>query len=268
MSCKTCGEIFQNEELYLNHNRQFNSIVKPKVKKPRVYGRKITEQDLTCSICLKVFKSRNSVREHQKQHDVNRRREYTCERCGKAFFKKGALKIHIQLHDNIKPHNCKICNKSFLTLANLRAHVNVHSGLKPFTCEECGKNFRLLKQLSQHKIIHTDQMPYGCEVCGKSFRFKQILKNHKLQHSGVKPYSCTHCDMVFTNWANFNKHMVRKHKRDMSKKKITPDGIFPVNPDTGKLIEIVNPVETEEWRNKIMIPLKRGKKKKDDIEQK
>lgn len=47
---------------------------------------------------------------------------------------------------------------------------------------------------------------------------------------------------------------------DTSKKKITPEGVFPINPETGQIIQVQDPIGTEEWKNKIMIPAKRGKK--------
>lgn len=196
-----------------------------------------------------------------KLHTIDRKRNYTCDRCGKMFYNKGTLTSHILSHDKNRPHVCRICNKSFLYPNMLRRHVEMHSGVKPFSCEQCGRCFRLQYQLNAHKIIHTDSMPYVCSYCSKAFRFKQILKNHERQHTGAKPYSCQHCGMEFTNWSNYNKHMKRRHNTDTSKKKITPEGVFPINPETGQIIQVQDPVGTEEWKTKIMIPGKRGKKK-------
>lgn len=258
-ACSLCGEIFKNEDCLQVHLQEF-TLVKRKRRPRRKPGTPITIEELTCPICKKVYKNPNSLRDHTKLHKEDRKRNYTCDRCGKMFFNKGTLTSHIMSHDKIRPHVCRICNKSFLFPNMLRRHVEMHSGVKPFSCEQCGRCFRLQYQLNAHKIVHTDSMPYVCQYCNKAFRFKQILKNHERQHTGAKPYSCAHCSMEFTNWSNYNKHMKRRHGMDTSKKKITPEGVFPINPETGQIIQVQDPIGTEEWKNKIMIPAKRGKK--------
>ncbi|XP_026741993.1 gastrula zinc finger protein XlCGF26.1-like [Trichoplusia ni] len=260
LPCPLCGEILENEESLKIHVQDFNTI-KQKRRPRRKPGTPITVEDLTCELCKKVYKNPNSLRDHMKLHTIDRKRNYTCDRCGKMFYNKGTLTSHILSHDKNRPHVCRICNKSFLYPNMLRRHVEMHSGIKPYSCEQCGRCFRLQYQLNAHKIIHTDSMPYVCSYCNKAFRFKQILKNHERQHTGAKPYSCQHCGMEFTNWSNYNKHMKRRHNTDTSKKKITPEGVFPVNPETGQIMQVQDPAGTEEWKTKIMIPGKRGKKK-------
>ncbi|XP_063391363.1 putative zinc finger protein 66 [Cydia fagiglandana] len=259
LACPACGDFLRTEEALQQHLLDYNSS-KPKRKPRRKRGVPITIADLTCNICEKVYKNPNSLRDHIKLHRSDRKRDYTCDRCGKTFYSKGTLTSHIMSHDQIRPHICRICNKSFLFPNMLRRHVQMHSGVKPYSCEQCGRCFRLQYQLNAHKIIHTDAMPHVCQYCNKAFRFKQILKNHERQHTGAKPYSCKHCGMEFTNWSNYNKHMKRRHGTDTSKKKITPEGVFPINPETGQILQVQD-AGMDEWKNKIMIPAKRGKKK-------
>ncbi|XP_013196758.2 gastrula zinc finger protein XlCGF26.1-like [Amyelois transitella] len=260
LPCPLCGEIVQNEEELKLHLQEYGA-VKTKRKPRRKPGTPITVEDLTCSLCKKVYKNPNSLRDHMKLHKIDRKRNYTCERCGKMFYNKGTLTSHIMSHDKIRPHVCRICNKSFLYPNMLRRHVEMHSGVKPFSCEQCGRCFRLQYQLNAHKIVHTNSMPHICQYCNKAFRYKQILKNHERQHTGAKPYSCQQCGMEFTNWSNYNKHMKRRHNTDTSKKKITPEGVFPINSETGQIIRVENSLGMEEWKSKIMIPAKRGKKR-------
>ncbi|XP_075988362.1 uncharacterized protein LOC142984544 [Anticarsia gemmatalis] len=260
IACPLCGEILKNEESLKSHLQDY-TVIKQKRRPRRKPGTPITVEELTCTLCKKIYKNPNSLRDHMKLHTMDRKRNYTCDRCGKMFYNKGTLTSHIYSHDKNRPHVCRICNRSFLYPNMLRRHVEMHSGVKPFSCEQCGRCFRLQYQLNAHKIIHTDAMPYVCSYCNKAFRFKQILKNHERQHTGAKPYSCQNCGMEFTNWSNYNKHMKRRHGTDTSKKKITPEGVFPINPETGQIIQVQDPVGTEEWKTKIMIPGKRGKKK-------
>ncbi|XP_059062649.1 zinc finger protein 490-like [Achroia grisella] len=259
LPCPLCGEIL-NEDTLKAHLQEY-AAVKSKRKPRRKPGTPITVEDLTCEHCKKVYKNPNSLRDHMKLHRIDRKRNYTCERCGKMFYNKGTLTSHIMSHDKIRPHVCRICNKAFLYPNMLRRHVEMHTGVKPFSCEQCGRCFRLQYQLNAHKIVHTDSMPYICQFCNKAFRYKQILKNHERQHTGDKPYSCQQCGMEFTNWSNYNKHMKRRHGTDTSKKKITPDGVFPIDSETGQMVQIEDVVGMEEWKSKIMIPAKRGKKK-------
>ncbi|XP_045508318.1 zinc finger protein 506-like [Colias croceus] len=258
LPCHLCGEIFTKDSLQ-DHLEEFEPI-KPKRKRNRKRGAPLTIEELTCKLCNKVYKTPNSLRDHQSIHTQNRKKDYTCDRCGKTFYKKGTLTSHIMAHDQVRPHICKICNKAFIFPNMLRRHVEMHTGVKPFSCEQCGRCFRLQYQLNAHKIIHTDSMPHVCKYCNKAFRFKQILKNHERQHTGDKPYACEQCGMKFTNWSNYNKHMKRRHGMDTSKKKITPEGVFPINPQTGELVQLQDD-NMEEWKTKIMIPGKRGKKK-------
>ncbi|XP_028164768.1 gastrula zinc finger protein XlCGF26.1-like [Ostrinia furnacalis] len=261
VACPGCGEIQKDEEELKFHRQEFSQ-TKHKRRPRRKKGTPITLEEVTCHLCKKIYKTPNSLRDHMKLHTVDRKRNYTCDRCGKMFYNKGTLTSHIMSHDKVRPHVCKICNKSFLFPNMLRRHVEMHSGVKPFPCEMCGRCFRLQYQLNAHKIIHTDAMPHVCTYCNKAFRFKQILKNHERLHTGAKPYSCSQCHMEFTNWSNYNKHMKRRHGMDTSKKKITPEGVFPINPETGQIMQVQDPIGTEEWKSKIMIPAKRGKKKK------
>ncbi|KAK9504389.1 hypothetical protein O3M35_010729 [Rhynocoris fuscipes] len=194
--CSECGKAFkQYSSLYLHTKSHLPDEVKPKFH---------------CNICTKVFCSKHATKTHMKIHTGEK--NFICDICGKRFIAKRSLDYHIKTHDEIKPHSCKTCNKSFMTPRLLAKHTMLHTGQKPYQCDVCGKQFRERSALKEHSRIHTGDMPYSCEFCGKLFRFKGILTVHRRIHTGERPYQCGVCRREFTNWANYNKHLKRRHK--------------------------------------------------------
>ncbi|CAH1398884.1 unnamed protein product [Nezara viridula] len=213
--CPQCGKAFkQFSSLYLHSKCHLPEQAKPKYP---------------CSVCLKVFSSKHTVETHMKLHTGER--NFICDICGKRFISKGSLDYHILAHNDAKPHSCQVCGKCFKTARLLAKHSTVHTGVKPHQCDVCGKQFRERGALKEHNRIHTGAMPYSCEYCGKNFRFKGILTVHRRQHTGERPYSCGECRREFTNWANYNKHMKRRHKSRPSPV-MNASEMIPVGQDT------------------------------------
>ncbi|XP_013135981.1 PREDICTED: zinc finger protein 836 [Papilio polytes] len=194
------------------------------------------QNSLSCDICKKSFKKKQLLHNHLLIH-TDRKKEHICDKCGKGFVNNNQLKSHLISHKDKRSHECKICKSSFKSLRHLKNHIATHSGEKPHKCDLCGKGFRLKKYLNSHIIIHTNSLPYDCSYCDKKFRFKTIRDQHTRQHTGFKPYSCEICSRDFTNWPNYNKHMKRRHDLNMAKRKTTPEGVYPINPSTGKIIK-------------------------------
>ncbi|KAM3955782.1 uncharacterized protein ACR2FA_010296 [Aphomia sociella] len=255
-SCHGCNAMFESSEEMNCHtatyfgNRRVREV-------PMVNS---MSDNLTCLLCKKSFKHKGSLSRHLMIH-TERKRDHTCKKCFKSFLSKESLSGHMMLHNDSRPFKCEICKAAFKTPWFLRKHVGVHDAQKPFACDQCGRCFRLEKQLSSHKIIHTDLLPFVCTYCNKGFRFKTILKQHIRLHTGVKPYSCDICQHDFTNWPNYNKHMKGRHGTDMSKKKHTPDGVYPINPATGEVIVYPETNSTMEWKKKVMLPRPPGRPK-------
>uniref|UniRef100_A0A1B6CVD5 Protein krueppel n=2 Tax=Clastoptera arizonana TaxID=38151 RepID=A0A1B6CVD5_9HEMI len=194
--CPQCGKAFkQFSSLYLHSKCHLPEQVKPK---------------FPCTVCPKEFSTKHTLETHFKIHTGER--NFVCDICGKSFVAKGSLDYHILTHNDAKPHSCPVCKKGFKTSRLLIKHSTLHTGIKPHQCDVCGKQFRERGALKEHNRIHTGAMPYSCEFCGKLFRFKGILTVHRRQHTGERPYSCTDCRREFTNWANYNKHMKRRHR--------------------------------------------------------
>lgn len=257
-SCPGCNNNFKNSDELKQHKDTYL-----KVKYLRDLPRTLIGKGLTCIDCSKTFKSRNSLNTHLLTH-TERKREQICEVCGKCFFQKHNLACHMLMHTDDRPHKCQICKLGFKTSTQLRHHIGVHNNDKPFSCDQCGRCFRLLKQLKNHSIIHTDSLPYQCSHCEKRFRFKTILNNHVRLHTGVKPYSCEACQRDFSNWSNYNKHMKRKHNHDTSKKKHTPEGLYPIDPSTGEVVVHPETKQVLEWKRQMLQGRRPGRPVKPD----
>lgn len=246
--CPGCNSTFDVSKLLEDHTKTY---YQAKRSRFNPIMQKMSD-NLTCVLCKKTFKNKSSLNTHLLIH-TDRKRDHTCEKCGKCFLSKQNLAGHIMtLHDNVRPYPCEICKAAFKTQSQLRNHVGVHDNKKPFACEICGRCFRLQKQLISHSIIHTDSLPYICSFCDKRFRFKTILNQHLRQHTGIRPYSCDTCQRDFTNWPNYNKHMKRKHGTDMAKKKHTPEGLYPIDPNTGEVVIQPESDNLLEWKKEMM----------------
>lgn len=245
--CPGCNASFLNNDELNSHMEEFSQLKRVK----RLPGRFQTD-GLTCTACQKTFKNKGGLNAHILTH-MDRKKDHTCEVCGKGFFTKHALTAHMQLHNDGRPHKCQLCNAAFKTPRLLKNHVGIHTNDKPFTCAECGKNFRLQRLLKNHSIVHTDIHPYACTHCDKRFKFKPLLNCHIRMHTGVKPYSCEHCHRDFSCWPNYNKHMKRKHNMDLSKKKLTPEGVFPRDPNTGEVIKEPETNKMMEWKRMMLM---------------
>ncbi|XP_013176187.1 PREDICTED: zinc finger protein 62 homolog [Papilio xuthus] len=231
--CPGCNADFASSEELQLHKETFYRGIRFRTLPVELVS---NHNSLSCDICKKSFKKKDTLYNHLYIH-TDRKKEHICDICGKCFAYNNQLQTHLISHKDQRSHECDICKSSFKTLRHLKNHVAIHSGEKPYKCDQCGKGFRLKKYLNSHFIIHTNSLPYDCMYCDKKFRFKTIRDQHIRQHTGFKPYSCEICARDFTNWPNYNKHMKRRHDLNMAKKKRTPEGVFPINPSTGKIIK-------------------------------
>lgn len=258
-TCPGCNTSFSDNEELNQHMEQFCQL-----KRVRRLPELFQTDGLTCTVCQKTFKNKGGLNAHVLIH-MDRNKDHTCEVCGKGFFLKHNLSAHMLSHNDGRPYKCQLCNATFKTPRLLKNHVGIHTNDKPFTCNECGRSFRLQRHLKAHSIIHTDIHPYACPHCDKRFRFKPLLNCHIRLHTGIKPYSCEQCHRDFSNWPNYNKHMKRKHNMDLSKKKHTPDGVFPRDPNTGEVIKQPETNKMIEWK-KMMLLKRMGRPSTKNIE--
>ncbi|XP_046408111.1 zinc finger protein 16-like [Ischnura elegans] len=165
-------------------------------------GRDETEH--RCTLCDKVYASKDGLRRHVKLH--TRPKEFKCEVCGREFFWNCELRKHMDLHEGRKPYECSTCGKTFSLRHHLNNHVTTHTGVKPFKCDICDKRFSLKNNLKVHSITHTDLRPYKCDICGKGYNNSGNLKKHLVIHTNSRPYECKECGKRFNNGSTLACH--------------------------------------------------------------
>ena len=119
--CIYCKKCFRLEYHLLNHTR----ILHP------------SENDLTCSLCSKVFTSSIGLRKHRWNNHENMN---ICDICGKVFLKEIELDSHVKnMHEGTRTFNCEHCGKDFSKPFYLKKHIAAVHERRRFKCWCCDK---------------------------------------------------------------------------------------------------------------------------------
>ena len=111
-------------------------------------------------------------------HNIENLSPLTCEVCKKSLKNKESLRKHKATHTTV-PSKCDVCDKEFSSLAVLRKHRTTVHNATVFSCNDCTKRFTEQKNLKAHiKTIH-DMKKSNCSVCDKSFG-ETYLKRHEI----------------------------------------------------------------------------------------
>uniref|UniRef100_A0A1B0CYD6 C2H2-type domain-containing protein n=1 Tax=Phlebotomus papatasi TaxID=29031 RepID=A0A1B0CYD6_PHLPP len=195
---------------------------------------------VTCTICQKTLKNRDTLRRHMKIHSAERIHE--CGICGFKFYHKANVRRHIRDVHKQNPEYpvarpkrtlppCRLCGKIFWKDGEYASHMlEEHNDDKPFECTICLKKFKVKLYLTRHMGLHETDKAFSCEVCGQSFRKRVYLKMHQVrvhkckeknkntavqvEHENVqevddKPFECLLCLKKFKRKIYLKKHMVR-----------------------------------------------------------
>nr|XP_022903772.1 zinc finger protein 519-like [Onthophagus taurus] len=106
-------------------------------------------------------------------------KSFSCERCLKVFKRREHLYQHEKLHSGFRPFVCEHCKKSFMRKEHLHRHMTCHSGQRNFMCQLCLKSFSRNDNLLKHKKTHDKKAGFRCKICGKHFAVKHYYIAHK-----------------------------------------------------------------------------------------
>ena len=153
-------------------------------KKLRQREKNALRYEQVCTICGKMYTSKNSMICHMKTAHSQNEPKFFCtfEGCGKGFSSNNNYKKHLTCHSDVKAFSCRVCGKGFKQKSTCTNHEKVHSGETKFQCKECGKFFRHAHGLFAHSVTHTGERPYKCPLCDKDYTSDSVLRYH-LKHS-------------------------------------------------------------------------------------
>ena len=121
--------------------------------------------DRTCSVCRKIFFSKNDLTKHLLIHFPQGERKLkngqwsmvkkpkqvvSCDGCGKQFINRGSFRKHTCVTEL----TCPFCNKVFGRIGEYKIHMTVHTGAKPYSCHLCDKSFAVRDRLKKHLTTH------------------------------------------------------------------------------------------------------------------
>lgn len=148
--CPICNRDFQYLSIYQKHMLKHTS-----------------DNPFRCTICEKVFKSKQAISYHLKTHQ---RDKFECKVCSAQFYLKTEFISHLETHKSIDKAT--------------RIHIRTHTVDLPLACKFCSKRFRMRQHLGNHLKLH---FTYRCDHCGKQFRNGVFMK---------KPYACKECRQI------------------------------------------------------------------------
>lgn len=143
-----------------------------------------------CKTCLKKFKRKDYLLEHQKRHS-NMISHYICSKCGVSYSSRQGLFYHTKKHDGKLKYKCNECNISFYTKDHFLGHVNKnHHKVQPFQCSKCNKAFHNPALKRSHEQQCGNDNKLTCGHCGVEVSSKRVLKDHVQGKHGSNTFLC------------------------------------------------------------------------------
>ncbi|XP_001948732.2 gastrula zinc finger protein XlCGF57.1 [Acyrthosiphon pisum] len=168
-----------------------------------------------CQKCKHQLGSFEELEEHLKTHQLKSKftnLHLTCAYCNKSFYKKSNLRLHMLIHENIKPYACLYCDRQFTQKATRDIHLTKHTGDYLYLCYVCNKKYATKGKLEFHMKTHQEAQ-YECTLCSKRFSTQQYLNYHMKVHpdQNTSGFNCDVCQTEFKKKRSFLAHRKQEH---------------------------------------------------------
>lgn len=160
-----------------------------------------------CPVCPSELTTKTSFQEHLKQHLAEQ--TFECHLCLRRFKTEQSLQKHIGSHSKLT-FECHICHKVLCSVPGYKMHMESHSGIT-YECTICNRELLSKSSFDGHMRKHIENTVYECTFCHKKLKYKLTLNEHMRLHTGEKPYECKICHMKMTTSQILRNHM-KKHK--------------------------------------------------------
>ncbi|CAG9799151.1 unnamed protein product [Chironomus riparius] len=193
-----------------------------------------------CKYCETVFKSKESLKQHNCKYLECDPKNFICRICNKELSKK-TFSNH--LHEGIL--DCQYCSKSFVNPRNLKTHIKkIHKNEKFIPPKSPNRTFiKELKVEDNADVALLDDQTgfitskteeenecikkkkyvkkvgrFECEFCARIFSFARSLTTHLLLHTKDYRFVCEICGEKFTTKTGIAKHSCLNRKRKRPEK--------------------------------------------------
>ncbi|XP_055373805.1 zinc finger protein 415 [Condylostylus longicornis] len=211
-SCKQC--IVINSEIKVVEN----IVISPELSQPESKSKTLKQHIVNigdqykCTICDKIFRSRQQQYYHLHCDKPEESRPFKCGECFRGFSKAGHLKYHLKTH-SVEKSICSLCKKEFSNKATLDKHLMRHKYQKKYVCRTCQAEYKDENSFKFHLNSHDDSSinRFSCNICNKIFFIRSQLKRHTVIHKKdrAKLFECNICDSKFFRASSLKNHIVK-----------------------------------------------------------